>query len=347
VLSVEEIAKAAMARLNVIQSIRVEYEERWKVLRSIPGKTDGPSEGPLDVVFMSKGEKRYLRLFPRKGSPREPDLVVFDGQMTGDFRYKYTERPDPVMRTAYLNDGKHPRCDDQDMYCRNALGLLMADRDRATAATTIVFPHCLANEDAAQLKQMKREYRVLPTQEEVDGVPCYVVESPAYSRFWVDPAVGYAWRRYEHYASPKNPQVSEMRVAGDFTEVAPGLWLPYSYMHQLFTTDDASGKSVPYMQLSLKVHRIAVNQVTEDDFKVTIPVGVTVADLRTGTMREFRQPIDDALASLADTAAQQLPQNSGWTMRRIVTLAAVVAILTVLPWLLWRRMRSAQASRSA
>jgi hypothetical protein len=38
--SVEEIAKAAMARVNAIQSIRVEYEERWKVLRSIPDKTE-------------------------------------------------------------------------------------------------------------------------------------------------------------------------------------------------------------------------------------------------------------------------------------------------------------------
>jgi hypothetical protein len=214
------------------------------------------------------------------------------------------------------------------------------------AGTTSVFPHCLVNEDAAAVRNTKTAYRVLPSPEAVDGVPCYLLESPSYCRFWIDPAVGYAWRREERYGGPRYPErLDSMRVAGDFTEVAPGLWLPYSYMHQLFTTDDASKKSIPYLQLSLKVRRIAVNQVTDDDFKVTIPAGVHVADFRTGTDREIRQPIEDALAHFAD-AAQSLPQAPGWNMRRIVTLAAMVAILTMLPWLLWRRTRSAKASRS-
>jgi len=203
--SVEELGKAAMARLTVIHSIRVEYEVRWKALRSIPGKTDGMDEGPLEMVFMAKGEKRYLRTFPQKGSRREPDLVVFDGETTGDFRYKFIDRPDPLMMTAYLLDGKEARCDGPELYCREALGLLMSDRERAGAGTTTVFPHCLVNEDAAAVRNTKAAYRFLPSPEAVDGVPCYVLESPSYCRFWIDPAVGYAWRREEIYAGPKYP----------------------------------------------------------------------------------------------------------------------------------------------
>ncbi|MCR4412315.1 MAG: hypothetical protein NUV77_07800 [Thermoguttaceae bacterium] len=337
--SLDDVYRAALARLNAIKSIRVEYEYRFTVLRHMPGRTDGWDQEPWQVLFASNGENRLLRRFPAKNSPYEPTTLVFDGQFTADVRYKYRESPEPVMRSVFLMEGKYDRCDDQELYCSEVLGLLLTDRDRATVNQSAKFPYCLANDRA---RSLLHGFRVLPQQEEVDGSQCRVVEARGYQRFWVDPKLGCAWRKRERYAGGiEARQVVETAIAGDFVEVQQGVWLPRRYVRRSFAAvNDQGNNLVPYVELGISVKRVAVNSVTDDDFKIAVPAGVDICDLRSGTMRFLPQPVEDTVAGLADTASQYLPHASNRTAVKIViaTLTGIgVVLATVLAVWRWKR----------
>jgi hypothetical protein len=184
------------------------------------------------------------------------------------------------------------------------------------------------------LRANSHQYRVLPTQEEVDGNRCWVVEWPGMDRFNVDPRRGFAipWRRY-HWGPGKPPQF-ELRNS-EYREVKQGLWLPFKqvvirYASMLAEKQSLWGK--PASQTEYRVHAIEVDTLADEFFNVTLPPGTIVYDIP----RQFNYTI--AADTNADPFAFPVMEGLRVLQRpRFLLLALnIVVILAVLIFISYR-----------
>jgi S1-C subfamily serine protease len=118
---------------------------------------------------------------------------------------------------------------------------------------------------------------VRPQAEGVDGAACVVVDAE-YSAtegqktvrlkevLWLDPALGYAPRRWETHA---DGVLRLRRTNADFEEFAPGCWLPWqaSVEHGAPAWVPAAYRNRPTDRVAIRLRRAVVNEVKEEWFR--------------------------------------------------------------------------------
>ena len=327
----EEISQAALARIELIESIHVEYDEIWKALVDPVPEGLGVAAPPQRFVFRSLGQRRFLSQFfiaPKGPDLFNPRLIVFDGERSADLRFNQYEGKEPVMMSAFLLQEKVRQVDEHELYCREVLGLLLTDDERSRAAESDRFPHCLGNY-AQELKGTSYEPGVLPEQEAVDGAWCHVVEFPGDRKLWVDTELGCALRKLETYTiGAEEPHTYMLAESKDFFEAQPGLWVPRDYVRRVSAYIPGQPHEF-HLQLNIKLREISINCVTEDDFKVAIPAGVDIVDCETGTMEFLAKPVDDVINDLA-AASRHRAQEGGASVGRLVAVILSLIVLLAL-----------------
>jgi len=113
--------------------------------------------------------------------------------------------------------------------------------------------------------------------EQVDGAWCQVVELPGTARLWVDGARAVVPRRIFQAASG-NADEDALFEAGDYREVASGLFLPY----RMRRFRQAGG-----LDFTTLVSRYSVNAVPDEQFRLEVPAGTLINDRDTDTFRQL------------------------------------------------------------
>jgi hypothetical protein len=85
------------------------------------------------------------------------------------------------------------------------------------------------------IEEHEPEFHVRPVLEEVDGMPCHVLEWPDHDIVWVDCSRGYIVMRRLYYQSPGSPLL-EAEHSG-LREVKAGMWLPSKEMTTIYNRD--------------------------------------------------------------------------------------------------------------
>jgi hypothetical protein len=340
-LSLQDIRKAAMDRAASIHNVRVEYDCSWKKLLDVPSLTSMHGVlTPYHVVFAFDGERRYMDLKPTgsfpKGSPRWLHKVkIFDGQFT------YSMDKD-FLAMVGVAKGKERTCEDSEIYCHNVLQIPYRDQDRVNLDDSFFYPHCI--------QEIRRHppYRVLPAQELVDGHWCHVLEYPRLDKIWVDPKLGCAIRKRERYTEAKgNPFLFQSNHSSQFIESAPGIQVPAKFTCAYFAGpgDPPEFLGRQYLELTITVKNIAVNQVTDADFYLPVQPGTIVVDEKGSYRIQGNKTI--LLNELADAAKVRLDGETPWH-RRVWVLILIIPLVLILVGSMiqrgWRAWRARSAS---
>jgi hypothetical protein len=307
----DDVYARATAARQELKSLRVDYTVDWKKLRDIPSLKDTPLDTtPAQVVFTVKGDRRMLRVTPRDpGRKSLPYLGYFDGKQS----YRYTPG------SLDVTEGKDSSSEAYEFYCTEVLQLPYRDADRAQWDNGLFFPHCLRPLPPGAVA----EYRVRPATETVDGAACHVVEWKDRDALWVDPAIGYAYRRREY----RKPHAGgSALVAGwelsDFRKVGTNLWLPHTCVRRDYpsVTNPPDELNRHFLELTLKVNRLEVNGVADADFDFPVAPG-TMINSKDGAF----QLKGDKGAVLSELAEQV--KNGYRPPRRVTTFVVVNLVL--------------------
>jgi hypothetical protein len=125
-----------------------------------------------------------------------------------------------------------------------------------------------------------RRYEVLSSQEEVDGVLCWVVQWPGMDRFWVDPNRGFAVPRRQYCFGPGKPLRFEFRNR-DYREVKPGLWFPFVQVEDRYASIEREKEALwgkVITRSEYRVKSIEFDNVSDAAFEVKLPPGTRVFD---------------------------------------------------------------------
>jgi hypothetical protein len=119
--------------------------------------------------------------------------------------------------------------------------------------------------------------RVRPAEEAVDGAACVVVEGEhaedvegkrqrVREVIWLDPAVGYAPRKWEARTADR---LLWRRTNADFREFASGCWLPLAGVHMVGTPGwvAADLRDRPALSYHMRLLWARVNDVPDEVFK--------------------------------------------------------------------------------
>jgi hypothetical protein len=161
----------------------------------------------------------------------------------------------------------------------------------------------------------KQQYTVSSQRENVDGVPCWVVEWPGMDRFWVDPKRGFAIPRRKYCWGPGKPLMFEFRNR-EYREVKPGLWLPFLQIEDRYASIKAEKEVLWGKVASRSDYRVTLakfDTLSDTDFDVTLPVGTRVFDF----VRDFNYTVSgptDAEPFSEAIAAAKLQERSPWTL---------------------------------
>jgi hypothetical protein len=330
VLTVEQIWKEATARQSGIKSIRVEYNEEWKKLLDIPSmKSINISVKPSHIVFVYEGERRYLeKRGPARssnGSPIIPSKSVFDGANTYSYR----------VGSVSVEEGKvKSKCEDGESYCNFILQMPYTDQEVANLSNSWTYPHCMRIIDG------NTSYSVLPQQELVDGAWCHVLEYPKRDKIWIDPQLGCTIRRRERYDDVNGVRVVLDKIQlAQFVEAAPGIWVPKECLVQFFPSraNPPEHLNKQYLEQRIIVESVTINQVTDNDFSLSVPAGTQIVD-RNGSykVKGDRTLLLGGLADLAEGYVAKKKIEPRWPL--IITVAAISAIVViVLGRYAWRK----------
>lgn len=343
-LSLEDIYQIATARRRKIKNVRVSYEVYYRKLLDLPAyKAEGITVGtlPYRVLFAMDGERRktvrqyILEGFKRpdeewfkKGIDPVATTIIFDGVRS----LTYRERG-----VAVIKKHKDPQCDNLEIYVPGALGVPVTDHDRASYDNWRWYPHTLRPEVVARAK-----YRVLPETEEVDGKPCHVVYAPGYDRLWIDPELGCAPRKRELYFCPEQPYLFVREYQSDFVE-SGGVLVPTTLRRELFAplTNPKEYWNKVYLEMTVRVSKVEINAVTDEDFKAYLPPGTYVMD--DVNNKAYMMPGEkiDALNELVAAGRKYLldeqPPMGHTASLRILIIALNVLLLAVIALVVVRR----------
>jgi hypothetical protein len=139
------------------------------------------------------------------------------------------------------------------------------------------------------LEENKEHYHVLPARDEVDGVPCWVVEWEGMDRFWIDPARGFAVPRRQFCWAPGKPLNYEF-LNQDYREVKAGLWLPFTQIENKYASIVAEKESLwgkVAARSEYRLHNIEFDSVPDSLFEVKLPAGTHVIDM----VRDFQYAV--------------------------------------------------------
>ncbi|HUY32817.1 MAG TPA: hypothetical protein VMV69_08550 [Pirellulales bacterium] len=332
-LSVHEIWKIAERRQERIKNVHATYRYEWKLLESYPKETDRLGLEPYEVEFAYDGERRFQRKTPLRVDPRKLGEVrwVFDDGMTVELLADRTPAGAWRVKDAHLIPGKHHRVDNEELYPVEVLQIPLSDRTLAHLDTSRIYPHCIRPVDGAA-----SSYKVLPAQDLVHGAWCHVLESP-YDRIWVDPALQCAIRKREIL----DDGVVARYLMLELFEAFPEVFVPRKVLRQMLGRrswpERYHGKV--FLELRMDLLDISINQVTDDDFKVSIPAGCLVGDFRSGETYRIAREAEGEISELALESKKYLPSaNAEWAP--LLFLVNAGAVLMILVFVLWRRYRN-------
>ena len=356
-LNRQQIYQAAKARKDAVKNVRLQYEVSLRQLLTIPSlKAENLTLDllPYRILFAMDGERRKLWFEPilpgksgvneewfKKGIDPRPCTTIFDGSRC----IVYSR--DSV---AVITRNKDSRCEQKERYVSLALGIPVTDAARAQYDNDWFYPHCLRGSSG-----QGPAYRVLPETEEVNGAPCHVVVAEGFDKLWVDPELGCAVRKRDRYFSPETPYLVMRETHSDFVQ-SGGVWVPKTVVEHIFCplSNPKEYWNKQYLEITLRVSEIAINGVTDDDFKLLLPPGSFVDDWTTGRLYEVPGDKLHALSDLAKEGAEYVPvasteRSRSRTVRLTLILGINALVLLIVGGALLIRMlrrRSAGSSRA-
>jgi hypothetical protein len=193
------------------------------------------------------------------------------------------------------------------------------------------------------LQANRRQYKVLPRPEKIDGSLCWVVEWPGMDRFWVDPQRGWVIPRRQYCWGPGKPMRFEFRHR-DYREVKPGLWLPYGQSEYHYASVVAE-KEALWGQVTARceytVQSLAFDNVADSFFDVKLPPGTRVLDIA----RQFRYATSEKQGT--DPFAAAIEQATRAKRGILVPWALGGVTLVLVALLVYRIRRVKKLRRSA
>jgi hypothetical protein len=259
--TVKEIYEKALKRNQLIKSLSFEAVVERTDFSGALGKKAPPVMTSRET-FAFLDDKRLSKRAPVPGPGGKPE----DSSRTHIFNGKTTFMLDPGF--VLISDKKAPQCD-QESYCLDFLSLALSEEDKARQQVNLSFP--LSLNPVPPFPLWSLPYKVLPTMEAVDGQLCYVVDLAGRDRLWVDPQLGFALRQRIKLESPgtdKTPYKSHHYTLSDYTEAAPGVWVPKKVSLVYFRQEMKAGKLVnqPAIEIRIQVESIKINQIDAQFF---------------------------------------------------------------------------------
>jgi len=329
-LTREEIYGRATEARKELKNVRADYSVDCKLLREIPSLKETPVDvTPAHVVFALSGDRRFIQVTPRDpGKRTKPYIGAFDGRSS----YRYS------LGLLEIAEGKTNSSEAYEFYCGEVLQMAYRDSDKAQWDNGLFYPHCLRPLPPGAAA----DYRVRPQTETVDGAVCHVVEWANHDIIWVDPALGYAYRRREFRRPHGGGSVSAVRwELSDFHKYGNNLWLPHRCVRRDYPdlTNPASELDRQHMELAITVNRLDVNTLTDADFDFQVSPG-TMINSKDG---RFQLAGDKGalLSELADQArGRRMPYRKPVFIIANVVLLSVVAAVSLVILRRSRRQRA-------
>src|SRR5262249_12566973 len=157
-------------------------------------------------------------------------------------------------------------------------------------------------------------FKVRREFEEENGRPCVVVERPGEDILWLDPELGFAVRRWEEL-EPRSGKLLRRISHREYTEAAPGLWLPTLSWQELcappLAPEPYAGK--PLLRQVYRVKWLCGNAVPHSLFVVSVEPGVEVHDW---TKLPPKDGVDQPLRFLMPADPEALDEAVGDALAR-------------------------------
>jgi hypothetical protein len=186
------------------------------------------------------------------------------------------------------------------------------------------------------LEKNKNKYTVHPNQEDVDGFPCWVVEYPCMDKFWIDIGHGYAARKRIYHWAPGTPRKFSI-LNQEWKEDVPGLWLPHKQIVDKYASIVAEDSKIwdeVTARMYYEVNEILINNVPDEVFEITLPVGTQVTDNARKTQYTIYDPDHDPFAG----PIQQGLKANRYVKYRAIGIIIGSILIFIAVWRLLRRM---------
>jgi len=201
--------------------------------------------------------------------------------------------------------------------------------------------------------------KVRPDPEPIDGANCVVLEIGPSFVVWVDPALGYAVRRWD-YRDPKSGYVLCRNALAEFTQITPAFWFPRVASYTFFAPLDApeAVKKVLAVTWTMRATELHANDVPDSLFTLATPPGIQVVDHTNAVMGANNLPVaavytmpaspgelDAVIAkSRAETEGliKEFNQPKKWGTGRYLLIGFAAITLTVVAFVGYR-LRSQRA----
>jgi hypothetical protein len=191
-------------------------------------------------------------------------------------------------------------------------------------------------------------FQVRPELEPVDGSPCVVVVRPGHEMLWLDPKINYGVRRHE-ILFDDTPYVKSRRLNREWSEFAPGVWLPKVSVREECGPPLAPEpyRGMPLYRTVYTIKSLRINDVPDSRFEVPIEVGSTVVDATRLPPKDgrnqyvsYKMPADPA--RLDQVAAEALANRNAvgsrrWDLPSVLSIVNVVAIALIVTVFIRRR----------
>jgi len=125
---------------------------------------------------------------------------------------------------------------------------------------------------------LTREYEVVG-DEDVEGIPCVIVECPGVDRLWVATQHGYVVCRRDLYFGPDQP-LRERTMNIDLEQVAPKIWIPMKQVQETYATldSDPTEWNTLQLKLTLTVTDFEIGDIGDDALAVQTPPNAFISD---------------------------------------------------------------------
>ncbi len=288
--TIRQIYRAAKRQSDAIKSIEVKYEATWDLLEKMPADpARGLSLEQFQVHMLVMDEKRKcIRSMTSKryGSPRR---ATFDGHVSVEYH-------GPAL--SVIQAGMARVCE-HDYFIEQVVNQPLRDREQVWTRRFIYYPARLRT-----LPVLQTSFRVQSEPELIDNHNCYVVEARN-EKLWVDPAINSWYRRREKREwridqGERRPFLRTREQLSEFVLLKDGIWLPKVYRMDYFAsgTNPPQYWNRPYMRLTLEASHLAVNHLSEEDFRTELQAGVYVSDWRNQTLYHLAEATSDLLTTL-------------------------------------------------
>ena len=187
------------------------------------------------------------------------------------------------------------------------------------------------------IEEHRKDYRILPEPENVDGFRCWVVEWPGMDRFCIDLDHGFAVRQRSYHWGPGKPLRYNISQK-DFREVRKGLWLPFVQIVEQcgrFPTGKKEWWGKPINRVEYALKAIDFDTLGDDFFDIRLPPGTRVLDRIENKKYTVAVEGTDPFAGAIANAEQVLRQKQ--SHRGLFIAVFLLAICIFL--LIVRRMR--------